>query len=444
MYVPQDYQKTFCDGVFMSPDFLDPEHELFKITNLLDWDNLGNQFQEFYSMSKGRNSLPMRLLIGLHLVKHLYGYSDRDCLRELKSNIYIQYLCDIPITETHKAFHPSVLSKFRSQIGEKGAGFIEKEIFTVLKKNKLLKGKTAVFDTTVTASPIDYPTDIKLLERCRRACLDFINQAKAFGINFHFRTYARTARKNFLTYQHLGKHTKKSRRKVQKKLLQFLRRNMRQLKNVISKLQCSLDQEAQALHVVAQKKLETIQTIFEQQQKIYHGLSVKNRIVSLWATHIRPMVRGKFPVSVEFGPKILFELKGRFLFFVSLFFDNKSDSSMVQQTIQTYRDRYGHIPRAAGYDRGFWSPENETWLKKKGVKVVGLQTRRKRKPDDFDSAPQRRLRRRRCAIEAKISLGKRRYGLRRLNYRIRDGEAIWVRLSVAVMNLHQAVKFCLN
>jgi IS5 family transposase len=444
MYVPQDYQKTFCDNAFMSPDFLDPEHELFKIANLIDWDSLGNQSQQFYSTSKGRDTLPMRLMIGLHLAKHLYGLSDRDCLLELKSNLYLQYLCDVPASEVQEAFHPSLLSKFRSKIGEKGAVIVEKEIFSILKKHKLLKGKTAVFDTTVVDSPIDYPTDIKLLERCRKACLDFINQAKAFGINFQFRTYARTARKVFLTYQHLRKHTKKGRRKVQKKLLQFLRRNIEQLKKVISQLQCSLDEEAEALRILAEKKLQTIQAIFEQQKKIYHGQSIQHRIVSLWATHIRPMVRGKFPVAVEFGPKILLELKGRFLFFSKLFFDNKSDSTMVEETIKSYQARHGHIPTAVGYDRGFWSPENEDYLKEQGVQHIGLQTRRKRKPDDFDSAAQRRLRRRRCAIEAKISLGKRRYWLRRLNYRIRDGETIWIRLSLATMNLHQAVKFCLN
>lgn len=444
MYVPQDHQKTFCDNVFMSPDFLDPEHELFKIANLIDWDSLGNQFQQFYSTSKGRDTLPMRLMLGLHLAKHLYGLSDRDCLKELKSNLYLQYLCDVPACEVQKAFHPSLLSKFRSKIGEKGAAVLEKEIFSILKKHKLLKGKTAIFDTTVVQSPIDYPTDIKLLERCRRACLDFIHKAKAFGINFQFRTYARTARKIFLTHQHLRKHTKKQRRKVQKKLLQFLNRNIQQLQKVISKLKSSADLEAQALRVLAEEKLKTIRDIFEQQKKLYHGQSIQNRIVSLWATHIRPMVRGKFPVSVEFGPKILLELRGRFLFFSKLFFDNQSDSNMLEDAISAYQNRHGHIPTAVGCDRGFWSPGNQDFLKEQGVKHIGLQTRRKRKPEDFDSAPQRRLRRRRCAIEAKISLGKRCYGLRRLNYRIRDGEAIWIRLSSAVMNLHQAVKFCLN
>jgi len=444
VFVPENLQKTFSDAPFMSPDLLDPDHELFKIANLINWTRLGEKFRPFYSSNRGRDSLPIRLFIGLHLVKHLYRYSDRDCLRELKSNIYIQYLCDVPITEAHKAFHPSVLSKIRSRIGEKGIILIEKEIFSILKQQKLVKGRTAIFDTTVVPSPIDYPTDIKLLERCRHACLDFIRKAKTLGVNFHFRTYARTARKVFLTYQHLRKHTQKGRRKVQRKLLQFLRRNISQLKKVIAKLQESPEDESQNLKALAQKKLRTVEAIFEQQKQIYHGLSVHDRIVSLWATHIRPMVRGKFPVSVEFGPKILLELKGRFLFFTGLFFNNKSDSAMLEDAVTIYKNRHGHTPTAIGCDRGFWSPENESFLKEQGVKHIGLQTRKKRKPPDFDSAPQRRIRRRRCAIEAKISLGKRRYWLNRLNYRIPDGESIWIRSAITIMNLHQAVKFDLN
>ena len=444
MYVPQDYQKTFCDNTFMSPEFLDPDHELFKTANLINWDSIGNQFQQFYSTAKGRETLPIRLLVGIHIVKHFYNLSDRDCLRELKSNLYIQYLCDVPAMDGHKAFHPSLLSKFRSLIGEKGAQIIENEIYAILKQHKLLRGRTAIFDTTVTASPIDYPTDIKLLERSRVACLDLIQQAKAFGVRFPFRTYARTARKVFLTYQHLGKHTKKGRRKVQKKLLQFLRRNMQQLEKVTAALQTSWELEAQAVADIAKKKLQIVRAVFNQQQMLYHGKPVKDRIVSLWATHIRPIVRGKFPVSVEFGPKILLELRGRFLFFSKLFFNNEADSAMLTEAIRAYQARHGHLPSAVGCDRGFWAPENESFLKEQGVKHIGLQSRQKTSSANANAPPQRRLRRRRCAVEAKISLGKRRYGLRRLNYRIKDGEAIWIRLSLATMNLHQAVKFCLN
>jgi len=291
-------------------------------------------------------------------------------------------------------------------------------------------------------NPIHLRTHVRRSSKVDLECLSLINKAKSFGINFNFRTYSHTARKTFLAFQHFRKHSKQQRRKIQKKLLQFLKRNISQLRTVICQLQRSCSDDAFILLLTAQQKLSVIQRIFDQQKALYHGKSIKNRIVSLWATHIRPIVRGKFPSKVEFGPKILLELKGRFLFFVKLFFDNVSDSDMMQNAIETYLHRHGHVPSEVGTDRGFWAPLNEQYLRKIGVKRIAVQTRRKKKPPD--TSWQRRLRRRRCSIEAKISLGKRRYGLKRINYRIRNGEAIWIRLSLATMNLHQAVSYCLN
>lgn len=69
--------------------------------------------------------------------------------------------------------------------------------------------------------------------------------------------------------------------------------------------------EAKQLKLIVAKLLE-------QQKDVYFGRQVKDRIVSLWATHIRPMVRGKFPVEVEFGPKVCFSLVGKYLFYSSM------------------------------------------------------------------------------------------------------------------------------
>ncbi|MBU2529597.1 MAG: hypothetical protein KKD35_01050 [Elusimicrobia bacterium] len=55
----------------------------------------------------------------------------------------------------------------------------------------------------------------------------------------------------------------------------------------------------------AHKIKEIISKILQQQREIYKGNKVKDRIVSLWADHNRPMGRGKYPVHVEFGPKVL-------------------------------------------------------------------------------------------------------------------------------------------
>jgi len=71
----------------------------------------------------------------------------------------------------------------------------------------------------------------------------------------------------------------------------------------------------------------------QQQREIYKGNKVKDRIVSLWADHNRPMVRGKYPVHVEFGPKVLLSKVSDFLFLDKLSFDNIADVNLLPSFI---------------------------------------------------------------------------------------------------------------
>jgi len=61
---------------------------------------------------------------------------------------------------------------------------------------------------------------------------------------------------------------------------------------------------------------------------------VKNRIVSVHQPHIRPMVRGKFPVDVEFGPKVLLNLDDDYLYLEDLHYKNVSDTHLLEKSIE--------------------------------------------------------------------------------------------------------------
>ncbi len=149
------------------------------------------------------------------------------------------------------------------------------------------------------------------------------------------------------------------------------------------------------------------------------------------------MVRGKYPVEVEFGPKALLNLKNDFLFLESLHFDNVSDGKLLDTALSGYKERFGKPPTQLSADRGFWSPENYKLAANYGVKKIAVEN--KGKSSYLKDKPFReRLRRLRCAIEAKISLAKRKFGLNRCLYSIQDGEEIWTRISLAAMNLKAA------
>ena len=443
MYTKDDeHQYSFKNDWFMVPE-VDKNHEIIKIADAIDWASLSDRLSKFYCPNNGRPTKPSRAKVGLLMLKHLNGLSDENVVDMLKRDLYAQYLCDVSLKEAQKFINSSSLTYFRKQIGPEGVKLIEAEVLNTLKKNKIMRGRRLVTDTTVMPVNIAYPTDINLLDKIRRKAVEYIGKAKDFGAK-SYRTYQRTARRVVITYQKIRKHTIKSRRRVQKKLLQFSCRNIEQLNDAIKTARKSSTPEApkpkEQFIKKAEQFLQTANNILAQQKQIYQNKKVTERIVSVHKTHIRPMVRGKYPVEVEFGPKILVNLQGDCLFLEDVQFNNVADSQLLEKSILGYKERFGKTPTQLAADRGFWSKANRQLAEDMGIKKIAIEN--KGKSSYLKGQPFReRLRRLRCKIEAKISLAKRKHGLDRCLYSIEHGEEIWARLGLMTMNLKMAFAY---
>ena len=443
MYTKDDeHQYSFKNDWFMVPE-VDHNHEIIKIADAIDWASLSDRLAKFYCPDNGRPTKPSRAKVGLLMLKHLNGLSDETVVDTLKRDLYAQYLCDVSLKEAQKFINSSTLTYFRKQIGPEGVKLIEAEVLNTLKKTKIMRGRRLVTDTTVMPVNIAYPTDINLLDKIRRKAVEYIGKAKDFGAKT-YRTYQRTARKVVITYQKVRKHTIKSRRRVQKKLLQFSGRNIEQLNDAIKTAKESstpVTQKPKEQFIKkAEQFLQTANNILAQQKQIYQNKKVNQRIVSVHKTHVRPMVRGKYPVEVEFGPKILLNLQGDCLFLEDVQFNNVADSQLLEKSIQGYKERFGKMPTQLAADRGFWSKANRQLAEDLGIKKIAIEN--KGKSNYLKGQPFReRLRRLRCKIEAKISLAKRKHGLGRCLYSIEHGEEIWARLGLMTMNLKMAFAY---
>ena len=54
---------------------VDPRHPLVRMAGLIDWGRFEAEFGLLYTAG-GRLGLPTRLMVGLHLLKHMDGSSD--------------------------------------------------------------------------------------------------------------------------------------------------------------------------------------------------------------------------------------------------------------------------------------------------------------------------------------------------------------------------------
>ena len=74
-------------------NLVDRRHPLVRLAGLIDWDRFATAFGALYREDVGRPGLSTRLMVGLHLIKHMDNLSDDAvCARFLDSS-YVQFFC---------------------------------------------------------------------------------------------------------------------------------------------------------------------------------------------------------------------------------------------------------------------------------------------------------------------------------------------------------------
>ena len=70
----------------------DPRHPLRKLGERIAWRDFEEAFGEYYS-EEGRPAKPVRLMVGLLLLKQMYDQSDEDVVERWVENPYWQQFC---------------------------------------------------------------------------------------------------------------------------------------------------------------------------------------------------------------------------------------------------------------------------------------------------------------------------------------------------------------
>jgi IS5 family transposase len=101
-------------------NILNTRHPLFKLVRKIDWSVFENEFSALYVEKVGRPGLPIRLLVGLHYLKHTYRESDESVVEKFMENPYWQYFCGFEYFHHHFPLDPSTLVRWRKRVGPEG------------------------------------------------------------------------------------------------------------------------------------------------------------------------------------------------------------------------------------------------------------------------------------------------------------------------------------
>ena len=331
--------------------FIDPNHKLVKLRNELPWDDLVDIWDRAYSNEDFWNEkIHPRIMVWI-LIYHAYYLkkSFRELKEDFRYNIVLQYFCGYEEFQLMKIDH-STINKFESALWEENIKEILKIVEDIVIKKQPPRSKwTSVSDTTVIPSNIAFPTDINLLEKVRLFLHEFILENQKITWD-EYRTYSRTARKNYIWYSKSRRISKKDIKKVLKKHIQFVRRNLTQALELISKIE-DLIQEQELVFSNKEtkrfkklkKKIELAKEILIQQEEIYKEWKLPKwtwRIVSFHRKNIRPIYRWKKNNKTEFWMKVDFIKIWKAIILWKNSYDNFHDWSALWESIDQFKNRW--------------------------------------------------------------------------------------------------------
>jgi hypothetical protein len=417
---------------------LDKNNRWLKVAELIPWDELEAEYRLYFS-DIGRPALDAHLVIGLFLLKHMTGLSDREVVQAVMENPYMQVFCGFEHFVTDRSLDPSSLTKLRKRLGVKYFKKLEEKTYRVLIDRRIIKRKGLLVDATVFPESVKYPNDVGLLNDVREWLVEHI---KTLGkkAGKRYRTYCRVAKKTYLNFAKKKTKTKKIVKQAKRQMLQFVCRNLKQLDDAIITLRAAGEDISHGIV----ERLKVAKTIYHQQLTMYkqNVHTIKDRVVSFHRPYVRPIKRGKEGgKKVEFGPKGALSHVDGFLFLDRLDHDNFSEAGtdIVREQLDNYQKRFGKKPPSFTADKLYGSRKNRDLLKKEEIRPAFKPLGRKRKNSPSPDRWLKQKQKERNRIEGHFGNGKTHYSLDCILYQGMEGAEMWIRAGILGMNLKTAV-----
>ncbi|WP_445249005.1 IS5 family transposase [Microcoleus sp. OTE_8_concoct_300] len=415
------------------------------MAKIIPWSEFEDEYAENFTVSTGAPAKSFRMALGALIIKERLGTSDKETLEQIRENPYLQYFIGMTTYSDAAPFDSSMFVHFRERIGVNLVNKINEKmvkeqtevpgVIVEKKPSEISEPKNQgklILDATCTPADIKYPTDLGLLNQAREHTEKIIdalhNQIKSPGKKKP-RTYRNRARKEYLTIAKKRKPRQKERRKVIKKQLQYIQRNLANIERM-GALQLLTKSHYKMLLVVAE--------VYRQQLSMYENKehTIPDRIVCLKQPHIRPIVRGKAGKSVEFGAKLSASCRNGYVFLDRISWDNFNESGDLKRQVEAFKQFTGFYPESIHVDRIYRTEENRAWCKELGIRMSGV--RLGRPPKNLSKTMKKQAQsdeRIRNLIEGKFGEAKRRFSLGRVMAKLDNTSETSIAITFLVMNL---------
>ncbi len=453
MYLKPNKNQLRIDSFFLPfSGKLNSKNRWVILSDLIPWNDFEDEYASQFSQSRGAPSLNFRIALGSLIIKEQLGLTDQTTVEQIEENPYLQFFLGFCEFQSKPPFDSSMMTHFRKRLSHS----VLNEINDAIVKRHLVKpekgdttkddttkddtskndvgGGTLVIDATCTPADVRFPTDISLLNEARENSEHIIDTLWDIGEKKGIkpRTYRNNARQDFLLAARSKMLAPKRRRELTSKQLNYIRRNLKTIKQFANR---------DKLSAAEFRNLLIISEVYRQQLEMYteNKRSIKDRIVSFSQPHIRPIVRGKKGKPVEFGAKISAAIVDGFAFVDRISFNSYNESEDLPLHAKEFKKRYGKYPQRILADQIYQTRKNRAFCKEHGIEMSGKPLGRPPKAG-YSAEQKERWRQNECdrvPIEGKFGQLKRKYSLDRVMAKLAITSEAIIRIAFLVVNLEK-------
>jgi IS5 family transposase len=397
------------------------------------------------SSRRGRPGTPATVALRMLVLKHLYDWSFDECEREVRANLVYRAFCRI---EGERVPDAKTLIRLAQLLDGPTLKQLLTRLVAIAGERRVIRGRRLRVDTTVVETNIHYPTDSTLLadgvrvltrtlKRLRTAVTDGVVQLRdrtrsvarrVFGIV----QWSRQARQE---------PVKMRMRTLYRQLMGHTRAVIRQAETAVQQVAAgavtAVGRAQLEVEGLAQRLRETAglvrRALAQTRARIVQGdTHYPDKLLSLFEPHTEAIRKGKAVKPTEFGKLVkIQEAEVQFITDYEVCPTRVPDQALWVPSLIRHKQLFGRAPRLAVADAGFASAANERAAHEHGVRNVVLPRQRRK----GRSRAVRAALKWRTGCEGRISVLKRRHGLRRSRYRGLAGMERWVGLGVIANDL---------
>jgi transposase, IS5 family len=404
------------------------------------------------SRTRGRRGTPAEVVLRLLILKHVRNWSYEVVEREVRANLVYRSFTRVG---GGKVPDDTVMNKWALALGPEVIENLHKRVVAIAQEKKVVEGRKMRIDTTVVETNIHYPTDssllgdgVRVLTRAMKRIAAIVGDAGA-----KLRDRSRSVRYRLLE---IGRAARSKGGAGKERLQQGYEKLLASVSRVVGQAKCfsreiatgvktSRDVFKQAALEGLRKELDTMaprvkQVMQQARARVFGGdTHVPEKLVSIFEPATEVIRKGKASKPTEFGKMVkIQEGENQIITSFEVYEKRPSDSELLIPGIESHEEQLGRTPRVVAGDAAFYSAANEKEAHEKGVKRVCVPNR------STKSAERKREQRKRwfkqgqkwrTGCEGRISVLKRRHGLRRCLYKGDAGMKRWVGLGVIADNL---------